>query len=124
MDSHTMVYTHVGDKNENEESGHWISVPTPKSMAPKLAHTATLVEMELLIKTTLQEEQTIPEEAGIKAATGEYNGLMWPWTYTTDHPAAPLLAQYALEGCPVDCGEDWIQAHIEAAIQHGPHKSA
>eukprot|EP00957_Ditylum_brightwellii_P022486 1696916-Ditylum_brightwellii.AAC.1 len=71
-------------------------------MAPTLAHAATLAEMELLIKTKFQEEQTILEEAGIKAATGECKGLMWPRTYATEHPAAPLLAQYALEGCPVD----------------------
>eukprot|EP00957_Ditylum_brightwellii_P132926 10136238-Ditylum_brightwellii.AAC.1 len=89
-----------------------------------MAHAATPAEMELLIQTIIQEEELIPVEAGVKNAAGKYSGLMWLRTYAVEHPAAPLLAKYALDWCPVDCGEDWSRDHIEAAILHGPHKSA
>eukprot|EP00957_Ditylum_brightwellii_P075327 5723865-Ditylum_brightwellii.AAC.1 len=77
--------------------------------------------MDLLIQAAIRQEETIPEEAGVKEAVGEYNGLMWPHTFATRHPAAPLLELCAIEGCPVDCGTDWTQEHIEASVRHGPH---
>ena len=40
------------------------------------------------------------------------------------HPAAEELLQYASTGCPLDCGQDWTLAQMEAAILKGPHKSA
>jgi len=43
---------------------------------------------------------------------------------TAHHPAHPILEEYAINGCPVDCGKPWSQAHLEAAIMHGNHPSA
>jgi hypothetical protein len=40
------------------------------------------------------------------------------------HPAGPDLLRYAVDGCPVDCGEQWTQQRIEAAIAKGAHASA
>ena len=59
----------------------------------------------------------------IKETIGKV-GLMWPRTFAQHHPATPLLQKFSTEGCPADCGPAWTTVHIEAAIQHGPHKSA
>ena len=53
-----------------------------------------------------------------------FKGLMYPRHEVLDHPAGPDLLQYALEGCPVDCGDDWTLEQLEAAIQNGAHSSA
>jgi CCR4-NOT transcriptional regulation complex NOT5 subunit len=39
------------------------------------------------------------------------------------HPFTETLREWE-EGVPVDCGEDWTLAQIEAAIAQGPHQSA
>ena len=49
---------------------------------------------------------------------------MYPRNEVMHHPAGPDLLQYALEGCPVDCGNDWTLEQLEAAIKHGAHTSA
>ena len=71
----------------------------------------------------ISKADTIPENLGIKEKTGK-KGLMLPCLYAKDHDAAPLLNFYFTEGCPADCGDAWTQDIIEAAIRHGPHKSA
>ena len=43
---------------------------------------------------------------------------------TLNHPAAPLLKEYASQGCPVDVGRDWTLEELEAAMKKGPHASA
>eukprot|EP00957_Ditylum_brightwellii_P073364 5575778-Ditylum_brightwellii.AAC.1 len=67
------------------------SKPNPKRTAPPQPIALTPAELEWLIKQTIQQEETIPEEAGIKDVVGKYKGLMWPRMYATNHPAAPLL---------------------------------
>ena len=49
---------------------------------------------------------------------------MHPSGPALEHPASEMLLNYADEGCPVDCGKNWTHEHIEAALLHGPHKSA
>ena len=49
---------------------------------------------------------------------------MWPTGPALEHPAAPLLEDYATKGCPVNCGPDWTQAQVEAALRYGSHPSA
>ena len=71
----------------------------------------------------LKESVDIPTEIPVREAIGKH-GLMWPRTYSLDHPAAPMLDEWARNGCPTDCGPDWSQERIEAAIQRGPHPSA
>jgi hypothetical protein len=51
-------------------------------------------------------------------------GLMYPRKEVLDHTAGPGLLQYALDGCPVDCGNDWTLEQLEAAILNGAHASA
>jgi hypothetical protein len=49
---------------------------------------------------------------------------MYPRNEVLNHPAGPHLLQYALDGCPVDCGDDWTLEQLEAAIQNKAHASA
>jgi len=49
---------------------------------------------------------------------------MFPRNDVLDHPAGPDLLQYALNGCPVDCGSNWSYEQLLAAITKGPHASA
>jgi len=45
--------------------------------------------------------------------------LMYPRNRALEHPAAVDLMQYALDGCPVDCGRDWTIQEMELAIKMG-----
>ena len=92
---------------------------TPKS----LPTAQTQREIKLATKEAIKKEATIPEDIPIKESIGKV-GLMWPRTYAKHHPATPLLQKFSTDGCPADCGPAWTTAQIEAAIQHGPHKSA
>jgi hypothetical protein len=49
---------------------------------------------------------------------------MLPRHEVLTHPAGPDLLRYAVDGCPVDCGEQWSRQRIEAAIAKGAHASA
>jgi hypothetical protein len=49
---------------------------------------------------------------------------MYPRNEVLDHPAGPHLLQYALDGCPVDCGDDWTLEQLEGAIRNRAHASA
>lgn len=49
---------------------------------------------------------------------------MLPRHEVLTHPAGPDLLRYAVDGCPVDCGEQWSRERIEAAIEKGAHASA
>ena len=49
---------------------------------------------------------------------------MLPRHEVLTHPAGPDLLRYAVDGCPVDCGEQWSKQRIEAAIAKGAHASA
>jgi len=49
---------------------------------------------------------------------------MCPSGLALQHPAAPLLLQYATKGCPVMTGQPWTKSQLQAAIDRGPHQSA
>ena len=51
-------------------------------------------------------------------------GLMCQRMRALDHPAAPLLKEYASQGCPSDVGRDWTLEELEAAAEKAPHSSA
>ena len=95
--------------------------PTDKELHMPAAQTKD--EIIKSSKQAIKKEVTIPDDLPIKERIGK-KGLMWPRTFALKHPAAPLLERYAQQGCPVDCGKNWSQDRIEAAIQHGPHRSA
>jgi hypothetical protein len=49
---------------------------------------------------------------------------MVPRGLALKHKAAELLADWEQFGCPTQTGRDWTLNEIQAAINHGPHKSA
>ena len=49
---------------------------------------------------------------------------MHPSAQALDHPAAPILQDYAAAGCPVDCGPNWSRQQIEETLRYGAHPSA
>jgi hypothetical protein len=56
-------------------------------------------------------------------AKGKTKWLMSPLACMNFHPFMETLRQWE-EGVPIDCGEAWTSAQIEAAFQQGPHKLA
>ena len=54
----------------------------------------------------------------------QYRNNMCPRGLALHHPAASLLKQYAVNGCPTDTGAPWTLEQIQAAIDRGPHVSA
>ena len=95
--------------------------PPPPPLRTPFAATPT--ELTALATNAIEKEDTFPKEFPLQETIGKFS-LMRPRTYALQHPAAPLLLTYDDKGCPVDCGEDWSEERIRAAILHGPHKSA
>ena len=99
---------------------------TASKKAPVLSMPATTLiqnlyaqspeEQDVAIAEALAKEESFPAETPIRETAGKKIGLMWPRTFSTTHPAAPLPDEYANRGCPVDCGPDWSHEHIEAAL--------
>jgi hypothetical protein len=55
----------------------------------------------------------------------EIRGQMCPPGPALSHPAAaPMLLNYAHEGCPAKTGDDWNLQLLDEAVQHGAHPSA
>ena len=66
-------------------------------------------------------EEIMGDAANVPA---EIRGLVFPRWRAQNHPAAPLLRDYAKRGCPVSVGRDWTLEELEAAVTRGPHSSA
>ena len=81
----------------------------------------SLEEMNKTIQSQLENSQVFPPEIPVKQEVGK---LMQPQFHACNHPATPLLEQYARDGCPVDCGEQWSKEDIIATMLRGPHISA
>jgi hypothetical protein len=71
----------------------------------------------------LNNNENFPSEIPIQKTIGKLK-LMNPNKYALKHPAAPLLKEYADDGCPVNCGPDWSKDKIETLLEKGPHSSA
>ena len=63
-------------------------------------------------------------EHNIDKRIGKLNLLMCPRQEALQHPAAVKLLDYAISGCPADCGKSWDRDHIEKAMIRGAHRSA
>ena len=53
-----------------------------------------------------------------------YTGLMAPSGDAMAHPAADMLLDFAMNGCPVDTGPKWTRDMLDAALSKGAHPSA
>ena len=54
----------------------------------------------------------------------QFVGLVLPRGPTLDHPAAPMLLEFATHRCKAAIDTQWTKEMIEAAITHGTHPSA
>jgi len=59
-----------------------------------------------------------------KSQRAQRRKLMLPTGPALDHPAAPLLLQYANEGCPANVRDSFTLHELTAAIERGAHPSA
>lgn len=55
---------------------------------------------------------------------GKFLSLMQPQDLAKAHEFGPTLDEYAVNGVPVDCGDNWSREAIEEAVARGPHQSA
>ena len=69
-------------------------------------------------------QPNLPPLTPTQSKSHKTKSLMQPRNKALRHPAADALLQYASDGCPLDCGQDWTMEQMEAAIQKGPHQSA
>ncbi|GFH59971.1 hypothetical protein CTEN210_16447 [Chaetoceros tenuissimus] len=77
------------------------------------------------IEEAFQSDESFPDEiTELQEEIGKYIGLMRPRGEALKHPAATMLEEFAIKGCPVNCGEDWTEKHIIEAIRRGAHPSA
>jgi hypothetical protein len=112
-DAEQTAPTKIADEQTAErlrEPRHWMKLQPSK---------ASECEKEIA-KVRLAEE--LDGEEAKKPIT--IKGLMSPRMRAQEHPAAPLLKEYASQGCPVDVGRDWTLEELEAAVEKGPHSSA
>ena len=71
---------------------HWLEVPVNN-----LAESEVVAKRKALAKELMKEEASKPIQI---------RGRMVPQMRALDHLAAPLLKEYASQGCPVDVGRD------------------
>ena len=108
--------------------------PSPQNADMKQAkHFTTEKEADAAAQTAMHQRiHLLPNQSELKDTIGKCrakgkefeNGLMNPSGPALDHPAAPLLSDYAKYGCPVDCGPNWSRAQIEEALDYGAHPTA
>jgi hypothetical protein len=94
--------------------------PTASKFITK--NTKTITTSKELIHN-IRNNNIIPSTIPVEDDIGK-SGLMWTRGLAKLHDASPLLDGYSINGCPVDCGENWTTDHIVAALQRGPHISA
>ena len=104
-----------------------IPLPPPPPIThvqkPTIKLDMTVEEQKEHIEKELKNNDNFPSELPIKENIGK-SDLMFPRTYSQFHEATPMLYDYAKNGCPVDCGEDWNTDKIMKLLKRGPHRSS
>ena len=107
--------------------------PTFDDIKPRAPHFTSEKEADAAAQIAMQNRiHLLPNQQDLKDKLGKSteerktftNGLMNPTGPALNHPAAPMLEDYAKYGCPVDCGPDWTREQIEAALDYGAHPTA
>jgi hypothetical protein len=121
------------NKIVNDQIKNCSNIPLPPKPSPLPITKPTTDEKTLLAMTPSQQRdflnkkidqsEIFPNEIPIKPTIGKCD-LMFPRTYSEFHNATPLLAAYAIEGCPAQCGEDWSLEKILLLLRRGPHRSS
>jgi hypothetical protein len=64
-----------------------------------------------------QPAVAIDDLTPIQSELPPFKRLMYPHNEVLDHPAGPDWLQYALDGCPFNCRDNWTLKQPEAAVQ-------
>ena len=91
-------------------------MPTKDAAAPSQQHQPADTVQGHTITTTLSETQSKYHK--------QFLGLVLPHDPTLEHPTAPLLVEYATNGCDATINTHWTMEMLEAAINRGAHPSA
>ena len=100
-----------------------MEIPMKMSVKDPVALTQSPADVNKSIEATITAAPFIPSDLLIKESIGK-KGIMWPQTYSHNHPVTSLLQTYATQRFPVDCGESWTKDLIEFVLLYGLHKSA
>ena len=96
------------------------AVPTLSNQQPSACKPAkTVIKPDPIVPVPRESWSTVELE-------GKYPcySLMQPRGDALAHAAAPLLQQYAKNGCPVNTGRNWSRDEITTTAEHGPHRCA
>ena len=96
----------------------------PVTLPPPITTTPTPPTPTTPSNRPHQGNDSEPARTPVQSKSTKFKGLMLPRHEVLSHPAGPDLLRYAVDGCPVDCGEQWSRQRIEAAIAKGAHASA
>jgi hypothetical protein len=77
-------------------------------------------------QTKATQETAEPEELDDDQCKWQsvHRGLMAPSGEALKHPAADMLLEFSMKGCPVETGPKWTKAMLDAALAKGAHPSA
>jgi hypothetical protein len=108
----------------NKQNENFLRVKAPIKHTTKIINKnkQEIKSSEQLINN-IKNNNIIPSTIPVEDDIGK-SGLMWPRGLAKLHDAAPLLDDFSINGCPVNCGENWTHEHIIAALKRGPHISA
>jgi len=104
-------------------------------LEPGINKSSATTTKKVTWKTPIVDESEVLLLATEKKAEDAYNmvqskynkmfkGCMRPSPCIRHHPAYETLFEYAMEGCPIECGESWSWEQLEVAIHWGNHASA
>ena len=88
---------------------------TPTKEASSAQHWECNTTMTAQQPTNTHNLSTYPDQ---------FVSLVLPCRPTLDHPAAPMLLEFATHGCKAAINTQWTKDMIEAAITRGAHPSA
>ena len=85
----------------------------------------TMEDQYSSIRVDFYNEYKMPKQTEFKDAIGKkMTNLVKPWNEALVHPPETLLEAYTTEGCPENCGPDWVADHIEASLSCSPQPLA
>jgi hypothetical protein len=98
---------------------------TPEKMKQIQADARETIRMEFG-QTKATQETAEPEELDDDQCKWQsvHRGLMAPSGEALKHPAADMLLEFSMKGCPVETGPKWTKAMLDAALAKGAHPSA
>jgi hypothetical protein len=124
---------HIPEHHHDTQELPPIHSPTPTTSFKQPKHPTELKkihskmtpsELQCAVANELKTCNDLPEEVPLSQTIGKFKLMQPQPPHALDHPATPLLSDYADNGCPVECGTPWSNEHILLLLKRGPHQSA